>query len=160
MNVEIGPFRPEHASAFAELNREWLVRYNILEPADEAQLGDPEAHFLAGGGQIFVALHHGRVVGTCAAVPHGADEFELAKLAVDSAYRGQGIARRLVEHCLSYIRQRQVNRVILVSNSQLQAALRLYESVGFEYCPIPEVRPYANADVYMQLDFDREVPAV
>jgi hypothetical protein len=38
MNVEIGPLRPEHSRRFAELNREWLTKYNLVEPSDEEQL--------------------------------------------------------------------------------------------------------------------------
>jgi putative acetyltransferase len=159
MNVEIGLFRPEHVSRFAELNREWLEKYNLIEPSDEEQLADPQAHFLADGGQIFVALHDGKVIGTCAAIPHGIGEYEIAKLAVAAEFRGQGIARRLVERCIAYVREQNVRRIILVSNSQLQAALRLYESLGFRYCAVPEVRAYVNADVYMELDLDITAPA-
>ena len=130
MNVAIDIFRPQHASRFAELNREWLERYNLMESSEEEQLADPQAHFLDCGGQIFVALHDDNVIGTCAVVPHGVDEFELAKLTVSSEFRGQGIARRLVERCIAYVRQQGVRRVILVSNSKLKAALRLYESLG------------------------------
>jgi putative acetyltransferase len=157
MTVEIDFFRPEHASRFAELNREWLEKYNLMEPSNEEQLADPQAHFLGCGGQIFVALHEDNVIGTCAVVPHGVEEFELAKLAVSSEFRGQGIARRLVERCIAYAREQHARRVILVSNSQLQAALRLYESLGFKYCAVPEVREYENEDVYMELNLDAAV---
>ncbi|MGH7496055.1 MAG: GNAT family N-acetyltransferase [bacterium] len=159
MNIAIDIFRPRHASRFAELNREWLERYNLMESSEEEQLADPQAHFLDCGGQIFVALHDDNVIGTCAVVPHGVDEFELAKLAVSSEFRGQGIARRLVERCIAYVREQGVRRVILVSNSQLKAALRLYESLGFKYCALPEVRKYEVADVYMVLDLDIAEPA-
>lgn len=159
MNIEIGVFRPEHTSRFAELNREWLEKYHLMEPSDEAQLADPQTHFLTDGGQIFVALHSGNVIGTCAAVPHGVDEFEIAKLAVAAEFRGQGVARRLVEHCIAYVRARNVRRIVLVSNSQLQPALRLYQSLGFRHCAVPEIRAYANADVYMELNLDLAAPA-
>lgn len=154
MRVEIETYRPEHAGRFAELNREWLERHGLMEPPDERQLADPQVQFIDCGGQIFVALHNDNVVGTCAVVPHGVEEFELAKLAVSPAYRGQGIARRLVERCIAYARERGARRVILVSNSQLQAALRLYESFGFTYSGVPEVREYESADVYMALNLD------
>jgi ribosomal protein S18 acetylase RimI-like enzyme len=154
MNVEIIPFRAEHSSRFAELNREWLTKYDLMERSDEEQLADPQAHFLADGGQIFVALNAGEVIGTCAAVPHGVDAFEIAKLAVAAEFRGQAIARRLVARCIAYVREQNVRRIVLVSNSQLQAALGLYESLGFRYCALPEVRAYRNADVYMELNLD------
>ena len=41
MNVEIAPFRHEHAGRFAELNREWLEKYDLMEPSNEEQLADP-----------------------------------------------------------------------------------------------------------------------
>lgn len=159
MNVEIDAFRSEHATRFAELNRAWLERYNLMEPAEEEQLADPQKYFLDCGGQIFVALHNGRVVGTCAVIPHGGGEYELAKLTVAPEFRGQGIARRLVERCILYAQQLGARRVMLVSNSQLQVALGLYESLGFRYCPVPEVRKYEVADVCMVLDFDSAPPA-
>ena len=97
MTVEIALFRPEHANRFAQLNREWLEEYNLMEPANEEQLADPEAHFVVPG-----------------------------------------------EQCLAYARERGAERVFLVSNSQLQAALGLYESFGFKYGPVPEVKEYEN----------------
>ena len=152
MRVEIDNYLPEHASRFGELNREWLEKFNLMEPAEEAQLADPQKYFLDSGGQIFVALHDGQVVGTCAVLPHGTDDVELAKLTVASEFRGQGIARRLVERCIAHARQQKARRVMLVSNSQLKAALQLYESLGFRYRPVPESSQYAVADTCMVLD--------
>jgi ribosomal protein S18 acetylase RimI-like enzyme len=162
MGIEIEGFQEAHAGRFAQLNREWLEAYGLMEPSNEEQLADPQAYFLGSGGQIFVALHDGSVVGTCAIIPHGVDEFELAKLTVSPEFRGQGIARRLVERCLAYARERGADRVSLVSNSQLRAALRLYESFGFEHraVPVPEAREYEHHDVYMELQWDIADPAV
>lgn len=152
----IDTYRPEHAARFAELNLEWLERYGLLEPADEAQLADPVKYFLAPGGAIFVAADAAdHVVGVCAVVPHGDQgECEVAKLAVDGAARGKGVARRLVECCLTWARSMGFRRVILVSNHQLRPALGLYESLGFNYAPVPPefVQEYETADVYMTLD--------
>jgi len=159
MSVEIDVFRVEHARRFAELNRAWLESYGLMEPADEEQLDDPQTHFVDRGGQIFVALQDGQVVGTCAVVPHGHEEFELAKLTVASELRGGGVARRLVQRCIAYARERGARRLMLVSNSRLQPALRLYESLGFSYRPVPEGTKYAVADVCMVLDLDATHPA-
>lgn len=160
MSIEITSFQPDHADRFAQLNREWLEAYGLMEPANEEQLADPRAYFLDRGGQIFVALNDGNVIGTCAIVPHGVDEFEVAKLTVSPAFRGQGIARRLVERCLTYARERGARRVMLVSNSRLHTALRLYESFGFERRPTPAAKEYEHQDVYMELQLDAVPPAI
>jgi ribosomal protein S18 acetylase RimI-like enzyme len=154
MNVEIATFRPDHAARFAELNRAWLEEYGLMEHSEEAQLADPRAHFVDSGGQVFVALHENNVIGTCAVLPSGTGEFELAKLTVAPEFRGHGIARRLAEHSVGFVRERGAPRVMLVSNSQLQSALRLYESMGFTYRPVPPGTKYHVADVCMVLDLD------
>ena len=155
MNIEIDTLRPEHTRRFADLNRAWLDEYHLMEPAEETQLADPQEYFVGAGGQIFVALHEDVVVGTCAVLPNGVEEFELAKLTVSPACRGQGIARRLVGHCVAFARDRGARRLMLISNSQLRAALRLYESLGFEYRPVPAGAKYEVADVCMILDLER-----
>jgi ribosomal protein S18 acetylase RimI-like enzyme len=45
-----------------------------------------------------------------------------------------------------------MQRVVLVSNSRLGPAIRLYEGMGFQHRPLPADVPYATADVYMELD--------
>lgn len=64
-----------------------------------------------------------------------------------------------VERCIAYAREQHAQRVFLVSNSPLQAALRLYESAGFKYCAVSEVKEYENQDVYMELRLDIAEPA-
>ena len=157
MTVDIVSFRREHARRFGELNRAWLEQYDLMEPSNYAQLADPETYFLGNGGQIFVALHGDDVVGTCAVIPHGDGGWEVAKLVVSSEFRGQGIARQLVQQCIAFAREQGARRVFLVSNSQLQPALRLYASLGFEHRPLPDVRKYDHEDVYMELQLERTV---
>ena len=151
MPVLIVTFRPEHAAAVDALNRRWLVSHGLIERHDEEQLQNPWKEILEPGGQIFVATDGLKVVGVCAAIPQATDSIEIAKLAVDPAAQGQGIGRRLVEACLAFARQRGARRVVLVSSSKLQAALRLYESMGFQHGPLPGDVQYATADVFMEI---------
>ena len=150
-DIELVTWRPELAPDFARLNRAWLELYFTVEPLDEEYLSDPEGHIIAPGGEIFFALDGDEVIGTCAMIPHGAEEFELAKLAVTPAAQGRGIGQRLAEAALAFARSRGAKRVTLVSNSGLGPALRLYERLGFEHGPVPDPRPYVDADVFMVL---------
>lgn len=150
MHIQIETFRPGHARAFETLNRAWLVAHGLLEHRDEEHLADPWGHIVAPGGQIFVATGGDVVVGTCAIVPDGTDTCELVKLTVEASARGHGTGRRLVEACLAFARARGSRRVVLLSNSRLVAAVRLYERVGFQHCPLPPDVKYATADVCME----------
>lgn len=152
--VIVEPFRPPHAAEFERLNREWLEGHGLIEAADEPSLRDPVGTILQPGGQIFVALDKGEVVGTCAIVPTHEDPtvWELVKLAVAPSSRGTGLGRRLVEESLSFARDRGGRRVVLLSSSLLTDALRLYGRVGFRRAEVPAWNPYRTADVYMELD--------
>ena len=154
MPYEIVPFRAEHARAWYALNRAWLDEHHLYEPADERQLADPVGTILDAGGAIFIALRGRDVVGTAAIAPHGPGELELIKLTVHESARGEGLGRRLADTCLAHARALGAARVVLVSSSRLGAALKLYESMGFEHRPLPDALPYATADVYMVVSLD------
>ena len=160
VRATIHTFRPEHAPAFEALNRSWLSAHGLLEPADEVHLTDPAGQILQPGGQIFVALADGVVVGTCAVVPHDSDTFELVKLSVAPEARGQGLGRELVEACLAFATHHGARQVVLLSNARLGSAVRLYQRLGFRSRPVPPTSPYATADVYMELELRSEAAAV
>jgi len=61
---------------------------------------------------------------------------ELTKLAVDAHVQGHGLGRRLTETALAWARRRGAKKVILLSSTKLQAALRLCERLGFQYGPL------------------------
>lgn len=156
MTPEIVPFRPKHAAAFYALNRAWLDEHGLYEPADEAQLANPQGEILDAGGAILVALQDGEVVGTAAVIPHGSGEMELAKVTVARAARGAGLGRRLTQASMAEARARGAQRLVLVSSSRLGSALRMYESMGFVHKPLPPAVQYESADVYMELELTGE----
>jgi putative acetyltransferase len=157
-DVVIRAFTRPDAEAFAALNRHWLIAHQLLEPADEKQLDDPDTHVFGRGGEIFIAVLNGVTVGCCAAIPHGPEIMEVAKLAVDPAAQGRGIGRQLVLAALRFARAREFTTVMLTSNSALVSALKLYESLGFQRRTIPRDVPYASVDVYMELRLDASAP--
>ena len=108
-----------------------------------------------GGGQLAGgALNGGTAaeVGTSAVVPHAPGEAEVAKLTVVPGLRGQGLGRRLVAASLEVVRRGGYERAVLVSNSKLREAIRLYESLGFGHRPMPAGVEYETANVWMELD--------
>lgn len=145
-------FRPEHAVAYEALNRAWLVGHGLIEQADEPQLVDPQGTIIEAGGQLYVAVEDGVVIGTCGIAPHGDGEFEIVKLAVAASAQGRGIGRQLVDACVTFARQHGARKITLLSSSLLGPALRLYERAGFRRETLPATNPYVTADVYMVLD--------
>jgi len=151
--VTIREFKPGDETAFRKLNEEWITRYFRLEPKDEEALADPQSSILAAGGRIFFANIEDQCVGCCGLLRSGANEFEVAKMAVTSSCQGSGIGRKLLHAAIEAARAAGARRLYLETNRILTPAIRLYESVGFK--PLPPDRivpsPYARSDVSMEL---------
>ncbi|HTS88891.1 MAG TPA: GNAT family N-acetyltransferase [Gemmatimonadales bacterium] len=150
MSVRIVPFSPSLAPAFASLNRAWIERLFSIEPADLKVLDYPEG-IINMGGQIFFAIDEDLPIGTVAAIRVGAGSFELAKMAVSPTHQGRGIGRLLGEAVIEWAQQRGATKLVLLTNSSLEGAIRLYQRLGFRRCPFPSHTEYARADVYMEL---------
>jgi putative acetyltransferase len=151
--VQIVPFHPRLAPAFAALNRAWIERLFALEPPDLALLDDPEAAIIRPGGQIFFVLDGDTPVGTVAAVAAGPGRFELAKMAVAPTHQGRGLGEQLGKAVIAWARGQGADTVFLLTNSRLDGAIRLYQRLGFVHRPLPGHTEYARADVYMELVF-------
>jgi putative acetyltransferase len=151
--VTVREFEPGDEAAFRKLNEEWIARYFHLETKDEEALADPQSNIMASGGRIFFAAVEDKIVGCCALLRSGADEFEVAKTAVDSSWQGSGIGRKLLHAVIEAARAAGARRLYLETNHILTPAIRLYESVGFRHLPAERIvpSPYARADVYMEM---------
>jgi ribosomal protein S18 acetylase RimI-like enzyme len=152
--IEIRPLRAgEDATAFRTLNEEWISRYFTLEKKDREILGDPEGKILKHGGHILMACLGAQAVGCVALIPMGDGVYELSKMAVSPEMRGLGIGRRMLLEAIKMAKQIGAKSLFLGSNSKLQNAVHLYESVGFRHVPadsIPDM-PYVRANVFMEL---------
>jgi putative acetyltransferase len=145
-------FRPGDEEPFRRLNEEWISKNFAIEPEDAAILADPHHHILAPGGQICIAEQDGAVIGCCALVAMGPGEYELVKMTVSEAARGNGVGRRLLAFAISLARQMGARRLYLESNKRAAAAVHLYEQLGFRHLAEPHhVSKFARADVFMEL---------
>lgn len=149
--AHVADYEPRWRTDFARLNLEWLERWFTVEPVDRMVLEDPEGRILANGGQVLFAVDEaGHAFGTVALLHEGGGVYELTKMAVAPAARGQGLGRALMVAALARFHALGGRELFLESSSRLTNALALYESVGFEHRAAP--RPgshYARADVYM-----------
>lgn len=146
------PYREEFRDAFERLNREWIETYFVLEPADGEILGDPRRKILDPGGQVFFVLDRGEVRGTCAVLRHSAAECEIAKMAVAPAARGRGYGDLLMEASLAFAREIGSLRVVIISNTVLGPAIRLYRKHGFVQVPLASDGRYRRANIRLELE--------
>jgi len=151
-NVKVEPFQDEFADDFKRLNLEWIEKYFVVEEMDKKHLDHPRENIIEAGGEIYSVLEDGIVKGVCALVFHEEGVYELAKMAVDKESRGKGYGNLLMEAVIKGARDKNAEKIIIVSNSQLDAAINLYKKYGFITTRLGQDPDYERGNIEMQLD--------
>jgi N-acetylglutamate synthase-like GNAT family acetyltransferase len=87
--------------------------------------------------RFFVALDTaGRIIGCGQIKPHGKDLLELASIGVLPEYRGQGVARAIIDRLLSAEPQRPLYLMCMSHNGPM------YEKFGFQSVPADQMPRY------------------
>ncbi len=147
MNIETN--NAAHFGDFIRLNELWISEHFSIEEADRALAADP-AKVVFDGGYIFSLLDGERVVGVCALFKESSQRYQLARMAVEPAERGNGYGNRLIEHALAHAKTLGASSVFLLSNTVLQAAIALYKKHGFAIVSTGAHPEYARCNIVME----------
>lgn len=83
--------------------------------------------------RLWIVEEDGNVVGSIGIVgKKGSSEAQLRWFFLLPAYRGKGIGSRLIKNALSYCRSKNFKSVFLWTVTDLEAAVHVYQSVGFK----------------------------
>lgn len=149
--VSIVEFDESLATAFADLNYEWIAASYGIEDHDCEILDHPKSFIIDHGGEVFFARIGDAVVGTVAMIRLGDDSFELAKMAVAPAFQGKGISNLLMQACIDHAAKEGASKIILESNTRQAAAISLYRKFGFVETPLDPNSLYVRANIRMEL---------
>ncbi|WP_395076457.1 GNAT family N-acetyltransferase [Flavobacterium sp.] len=147
--VEIIDFTNDLKDHIKILNYEWLNKYFRVEKRDELSLSNPKEEIIDKGGMIFYAKLNNEIVGTASLIKKSNQVFELGKMAVASNAQGFRIGTLLLEHCLDILKENNVEKCILYSNTKLESAIHLYRKYGFLEIEL-ESGIYERANIKME----------
>ena len=148
--MEIIPYATSLKSYIKILNTEWLEKYFAVEPKDTIQLSDPENEIINKGGHIYYGKLENNIIATFSLLKITDTVFELGKMAVSEAYQGNGFGKQLLEYAITTAKEKNAEKIILYSNTKLEAAIALYKRFGFTEIPL-EPNTYARSNIKMEL---------
>lgn len=152
MDIQIINYKPEYAVYFDRFNRDWLEEYFEVEPLDKWVLENPEEAIINKKGKIFFAVYNEKLIGTVALILITPGVYELTKMAVEKRYQGLGAGKLLCLTAINQARNMGAKKLILYSQTNLQAAISIYFKLGFNEIPIEQGK-YKKANIKMQIEF-------
>jgi len=101
MQLKIVSFKNKYASAFYELNIEWLEAFFYVEDYDREVLSNPEKYIIAPGGYLFFAIKNKELAGVIE-IDQNIKQTHIQSLVVHPKFFKQEIARKLMEFVLNF----------------------------------------------------------
>lgn len=124
----VSPNHPDARHLFDMLQSEYMGMYGEPDP-------NPEGDFGQGKDCLIVVLYQDvRPVAIGGWTDEGDGVVCLRRMYVRYDHRKQGLARKLLETLEMSARTLRKRRVVLETGEAMQAAIRLYRSMGYEEC--------------------------
>ncbi|QNM06532.1 GNAT family N-acetyltransferase [Qiania dongpingensis] len=148
--MKIISYQEIYKEDFIRLNLIWIKKYFKVEPQDIEMLNDVE-DFLAKGAAVYFAVEQDRAIATCMVVPREGQVWEICKLAADENYMGRGAGSAVLKACIDYAKEHGAEKLMIVSNTVLSAAMHLYAKAGFKEVPIDNME-YERVNIQLELN--------
>ncbi len=133
MSIAIVEERPDSADAM-QLITELETSLAALYPA-ESRHGYSVEKLLSESVAFFVVRQDDAAAGCGGVQFFGTEYAEVKRMYVRPRYRGNGLGKLLANHLAEYSRQRGVPLLRLETGIHQDAAIGLYEHVGFQHIP-------------------------
>jgi GNAT superfamily N-acetyltransferase len=148
-SVQTVKYQEKFKDVFRALNLAWIEKYFRVEKKDVEQTDHPEK-CLEEGGEIFFVVEEGLAVGTCAMYKVGPAEYELAKMAVHPDVQGRGYGDLLMLEAETWARAQGGREILILSNTVLEPAIRLYKKHGYETVHLGPHPDYERCNIEMK----------
>ena len=130
----IHEFSDALAAHFRDINAEWIEAMFRLEATDRDVLDNPRTRIVDPGGVVlFVEADGLGIVGACALQKTGERSYELTKMGVRASALGMKAGEFLLEALIARAMALGADPLYLLTNRRCEAAIHLYEKLGFQH---------------------------
>lgn len=141
MSDTIRVIQPEDDAVIAAVIRAVLEEHGVNRPGT-AYFDDSLQHmsdfYLTANSIYLVCLTEGKIVGGAGVYPTEGlppGTCELVKMYLLPQARGKGLGKALITQCMDFARQKGYTNMYLETMPELQAAVRIYDKLGFTLLP-------------------------
>ena len=132
--LRIVEFRDDLALAFHDINAQWIEAMFTMEATDRKVLENPREMIIDRDGKIlFVEAEDLGIIGAVALMKTSYGIYELTKMGVLESARGRKAGEFLLAACIKRARKMDMKELYLLTNHICEAAIHLYEKVGFRH---------------------------
>ncbi|SFD45334.1 putative acetyltransferase [Chitinophaga sp. CF118] len=142
--ITISPIQPDDNPVIAHIVRSVLTDFGLNKPGTafaDTTLDHLSDIYQTPRSIYYVARIDKEIAGGAGIAPLEGGPVhicELQKMYLLPAFRGNGIARALIEKCLDFARTENYTHCYLETVSELQKAIKLYEYFGFKHLDSPQ----------------------
>ena len=125
-----------------------------LPLSEQPDLLDINRSYRQNGGEFWIALFNGEIIGTIGLMMKERHCAVLKKFFVKKEYRSQKVGLTLYKELLKYAESKNVRQIILDTPSVTHTSHRFYEKAGFckisaDELPVPYSYPHRDSILYM-----------
>ena len=134
--IQIIEFDPKYTQEV--YNFVWSVRTAEIgwksEPED---LHDIESFYFKDGGNFWLAVNDGEIVGTLALKNMGGNRGYLERMYLAKKYRGTGLAQKMLAKLISFAKSIELEEIYLATSTgpMTERAIAFYKKMGFAQVP-------------------------
>ncbi|MFT3695626.1 MAG: GNAT family N-acetyltransferase [Kofleriaceae bacterium] len=130
--MDIRLVRPEDIPAVIDHVTTTLAEFGLVfgegANTDDQLRGLPASYDT---GAFWVAYDRDQLVGTAGVFPVADKTYELRKMYLSAATRGNGLAARMLETAIAWCREHGATMIVLDTTEQMTRAIAFYEKHGF-----------------------------
>lgn len=142
----------KYKNDFIEMNKKWICEMFTLEKEDIRELENVEDTIENGGNIFFTLDDEDNVLACCMIAKREDGDWEIMKFAARGMYTGTGAGGMALRACINYAKEKNVKKIIIVSNRKCEKALHLYRKNGFVETAVDKKKfPFERADIAFEL---------